>query len=100
MKLPKPNIAAAFLLILLLTAMVPFGTAIVSAESSDSTLPNWEIKFERIEIDHIEEAVAALDEEWTRVMPHGKSPETPSGATSKPGCGLLYHKLVINLRYS
>ncbi|OMD57747.1 sensor histidine kinase [Paenibacillus odorifer] len=82
MKLPKPNIAAAFLLILLLTAMVPFGTAIVSAESSDSTLPNWEIKFERIEIDHIEEAVAALDEEWTRVMPHGKSPETPSGATS------------------
>lgn len=82
MKLPKLNIAAAFLLILLLTAMVPFGTAIVSAESSDSTLPNWEIKFERIEIDHIEEAVAALDEEWTRVMPHGKSPETPSGATS------------------
>lgn len=82
MKLPKPSIAAALLFILLLTTMIPWGTAMGSAGSSYSTLSGWDIKFERSEADHMENAMAALEEEWIRVMPYEKVPETPGGVSS------------------
>lgn len=82
MKLPKPKIAATLLLFLLLTAIVPYGAAIVSAGSSDSALPSWEIRFGNTEAETVEEAVAASDDEWIRVTPHDSKPETPRGTSS------------------
>lgn len=82
MKLPKPSIAAALLFILLLTTMIPLGTAMGSTGSSYSALSGWDIKFERSEADHMEDAMAALEEEWIRVKPYEKVPETPGGASS------------------
>lgn len=82
MKLPKPKIAATLLLFLLLTAIVPYGTAIVSAGSSDSVLPSWEIRFGNTEAETVEEAAAAPDDEWIRVTPRDNKPETPKGISS------------------
>ncbi|WP_419885828.1 ATP-binding protein [Paenibacillus sp. B-A-8] len=82
MKLPKPKIAATLLLFLLLTAIVPYGAAIVSAGSSDSALPCWEIRFGNTEVETVEEAVAASDDEWIRVTPQDNKPETPRGVSS------------------
>jgi len=82
MKLPKPKIAATLLLFLLLSAIVPYGAAIVSAGSSDSTLPSWEIRFGSTEAETVEEAVAASEDEWIRVTPHDNKSETPRGTSS------------------
>ncbi|OZQ64410.1 hypothetical protein CA600_16865 [Paenibacillus sp. VTT E-133280] len=82
MKLPKPKIAVSLLLFLLLTAIVSYGAAIVSAGSSDSALPSWEIRFGNTEAETVEEAVAAADDEWIRVTPHDNKPETPKGTSS------------------
>lgn len=84
MKLPKLNIMAAFFLLLLLTSMFTTGgTAIVNAESSDSKLPGWDIRFELTTEANVEDAMEAPEEEWIRVMAHEKSPETPKGASSE-----------------
>lgn len=82
MKLPKPSISAVLLFILLLTTVIPLGKAMGNAGSSDAALSGWDIKFERTEVDHIEEATAALEDEWIRVMAYEKSLETPRGASS------------------
>lgn len=82
MKLPKPKIAATLLLFLLLTAIVPYGAAIVSAGSSDSALPSWEIRFGSTGAETVKEAIAASEDEWIRVTPHDNKPETPIGISS------------------
>lgn len=82
MKLPKPSISAVLLFILLLSTVIPLGKAMGNAGSSDAALSGWDIKFERTEVDHIEEATAALEDEWIRVMAYEQSLETPRGASS------------------
>ncbi|WP_339317382.1 HAMP domain-containing sensor histidine kinase [Paenibacillus sp. FSL R10-2734] len=82
MKLPIPKIAATLLLFLLLTAIVPYGAALVSAGSSDSALPSWEIRFGSAEAETVEEAVAASEDEWIRVTPRDNKPETPRGTSA------------------
>lgn len=77
MKLPSSKRVVAIFMLLLLIAIVPIGIVMEWDERSGVALPEWELKWGSSNIQDVEEAASAPDEDWTKQTESSSSTRSP-----------------------